>query len=322
LTRRRTGVLIVLTTAATLAIVYFGVSALVLVSALMPRPSAHELRTPADDGMVAEALRFASADGVPLAGWLIPSCGTRAVILVHGVDSYGWDGAQSDLARAYASAGFHVLIFDLRGHGHSGQDRLGLGWQEGGDVRAAVDLLLARGFQPGGIGIHGTSYGAAVALIAAASIRELGAVVADSAFADVRDLMEVQIAERAAAPRWLSRLLVRPGIEQLARIMYGLDLAHIAPQSRVAQIAPRPVFFIHGERDRVIPVEHARRLFDAANSILRLLWVLPGRDHTEGIRIGPAQEMPSPVRERYLSRVVDFFDRALIPVGHGAVKRV
>lgn len=209
-------------------------------------------QTPADSGLPAEEIHFESAvDRIPLAGWLLRSSGDRAIVLGHGLNCYGWSGSQPDIARAYVGAGFHVLVFDFRGHGRSGEDRMGLGWDERRDVRAAVDLLLRRGFEPGKIGIDGGSYGAATALLAAAAIPELGAVVADSAFADMRDIMERQIKERTGVPSQFARLL-RPGITVLAWLLYSLDLDAISPERAVPDIAPRPILFIHGDEDRTI----------------------------------------------------------------------
>jgi pimeloyl-ACP methyl ester carboxylesterase len=97
-----------------------------------------------------EALGFSSrGDGTRLSGWLIPAEADRAVILVHGVDSDAWSGAAPDLARAYRSAGFSVLLFDLRAHGRSGGLRITLGRREREDIGAAVDLLLHKGIPPG-----------------------------------------------------------------------------------------------------------------------------------------------------------------------------
>jgi len=260
----------------------------------------------------AEPVRFQSTtDGTPLSGWLLSSSDRRAIVLVHGVDSHGWDGSHPDLARAYTSAGFSVLTFDLRGHGRSGGDRLGFGWKERDDVRAAVELLLSRGFRPGSIGIHGTSYGAAAALLAAAEIPELGAVVADSAFADIRDLLVAQVRSRSGAPAWLARLLVWPGIQGLAQLLYGLDFDKISPGRAVPAIAPRPILFIHGARDNVIPVSHAHRLWAASRGPADDLWTLRDRKHTECIRMGARQEALSPFREQCLARVVRFFDQSL-----------
>lgn len=310
-TRRR--LLIAVGGLAVIAVAYLGVSYLVVSSSLSTQRVHYEL-TPADSGLAAEEVQFESdVDRIPLVGWLLPSSGDRAIVLGHGLNCYGWSGSQPDVARAYVDAGFHVLVFDFRGHGRSGGDQLGLGWDERRDVRAAVDLLLRRGFEPEKIGINGGSYGAATALLAAAAIPELGAVVADSAFADMRDIMERQIKMRTGVQSQFARLL-RPGITFLAWLLYSLDFDAIPPERAVPDIAPRPILFIHGEKDHTIPVEHAYRLRAASQNPADELWILPGLGHTEGIRRhgkGCKHGELSPMYDAYLKKVVEFFDSAL-----------
>ncbi len=269
---------------------------------------------------MSQILRYETGSVVPnilmtdtLAAWLIPSETDRAVVLLHGIHSFGWDGAAPDITRALVRAGFHVLILDLRGHGGSGSTHLGLGWHERRDVRAAVDLLLARGFGPGKIGLHGTSYGAATALLSAAVIREIGAVVADSAFADTRELMTVEIEKMTGVPAFLVMSL-QPGMSILSRLIYGLDLASITPLRAVPAIAPRPILFIHGGEDNVISPKHSRRLMDQSNNPGNELWIIPGLRHTEAVHTpgdgcGPSEF--SAMREVYLQRITSFFHRTL-----------
>ena len=178
-------------------------------------------------------------------------------------------------------------------------------------MRAAVDLLLERGFKPGRIGLHGGSYGAATALLSTAVIPEVAAVVADSAFSDMRDLMDAQIETRKRIPSWFSRLFLRPGFAFVAQLFYSLDFTEIPPERAVPDIAPRPILFIHGGEDPIIPVEHARRLKAATKNSTDELWILEGYGHTEGVRLEPDMVEPSPMREEYLRRVSEFFTQAI-----------
>ena len=307
-------ILVITGTLVAAAGLYLAACFFVVSSSLTPKKFPCSYQIPANSGIAAEPVRFESdIDRIRLFGWLLSSTGDRAIVLVHGVESYAWDGDQPDVARAYIEAGFHVLVFDLRAHGRSDGDRLGLGWDERRDVRAAVALLQQRGFKPGKIGLHGVSYGAATALLAAAAIPEVGAVVADSAFADMRDLMEREIQKRLGVPPAVTRLL-RPGLTLAARRLYDLDFDTITPERAVPEIAPRPILFIHGKEDDVIPVKNAHRLKAASENPADELWLLPGRKHTEGVRLmAPPCEPrePSPIREVYLSKAVAFFDRSL-----------
>ena len=298
--RNRRRVLIAASALAPFVALYLAVSYFVVSASLAPAPRCPH-RTPVDSGVAFEAVHFISdLDGVSLSGWFLPSRGHRAIVLIHGLNDQGWNSSSSDIAKAYVEAGFDVLIFDLRGHGKSGGDRLGLGWHERRDVRAAVNLLLDRGIEPGSIGAHGGSYGAAVALLSAAAIPEIGAVVAESAFADMRDVMDAEIEKRTGVPAWFTKRILRPGLAFVARSFFGLDFDVIAPQRAVPKIAPRPIFFIHGNEDPVIPIEHAKRLRGASKNPSDELWVLPLPGHSPGVRLpGKACETKevSPLRE-------------------------
>ncbi len=293
---------IALAAAAALLVAYAAASVAVLHVALTPKRSVCAV----PDVPGAEHLHFHSHDDhTPLDGWLLsPPADAdaqgrdKAVVLLHGLDSCDWTGAHIPLAHEYLKKGFTVLVFDLRAQGKSGGDELGLGWRERGDVRAAVDILLQRGFKPGHIGIHGTSFGAGTALLATAAIPEVGAVVADSAFADVRDLMIGELDRKVHFGA-----LFAPGVTVAARVIDGIDLAEIPPIAAVPRIAPRPIFFLHGTADQRIPVEHAKRLKAASRGPDDELWLLEGAGHTQGLSFDRAQ---------YLERTTGFLAAHLL----------
>src|SRR5207247_5020959 len=89
-------------------------------------------------------------------------------------------------------AGISVLRIDLRGHGSSSAARLSYGAAERHDVLGAVDWLLERGYDAGRIGVLGASMGASTALLACAEETAIGALVADSPFADFGTMIERQ----------------------------------------------------------------------------------------------------------------------------------
>jgi pimeloyl-ACP methyl ester carboxylesterase len=293
-----------------LVLVYIGVSWVILSVLITPGRKPHA-QSPAELGFAdVHELAFRSRTGdVPLRGWLVPGAGRSAVILIHGLHSHAWDCQTPDLARAYARAGFHVLLFDLRGHGASGGEHIGLGLLERGDVQAAVDILLQEGIEPGRIGLHGTSYGAAVALLAAAQIQAVGAVLADSSFSSVRDALGAELARRTGLPAAWAAVL-RPGLRLLTWLIYKIEVDDAAPVQAVKQIAPRPLLLVHGTEDPLIPYEQAERLKAAAGSSARL-WPLRGAAHTQGVRLVPHCARPAPTRDLFLRRAVAFFERHL-----------
>ncbi|GIV94209.1 MAG: hypothetical protein KatS3mg056_2918 [Chloroflexus sp.] len=56
---------------------------------------------------------------------------------------------------------------------------------------------------------------------------------------------------------------------------HGYRFSQARPIDAIGQIAPRPVFLIHGVDDSLVPVSHVRRLYAAAREP-RLVWEVPG----------------------------------------------
>lgn len=125
------------------------------------------LHTPGDYGLEYERVSFPSHDGVPLEGWYIPAPGSDRLIIANHPMSFNraglpahlepwhreWaasgNGFEVDLVPDYRilhDAGYHVLAYDLRNHGHSGAANGGItssGIYEARDVVGS--LAFARG---------------------------------------------------------------------------------------------------------------------------------------------------------------------------------
>ena len=266
---------------------------------ITPQRMSHEW-DPAENGLAhVEEVSFTSrSDGIVLRGWLVPSSGSAAVILTHGLHTNAWHCSQRDLVRRYIEVGFHVLTFDLRSHGLSGGTHAGLGVLDRGDILAAMDLLVARGVQPGQIGIHGQSYGAAVAVLAAADIEAIGAIIADSGYSSVPDAVGDELTRQTGLPAGLAVVLM-PGMRLLCILLHGIDLHDSAPAGAVGRIEPRPVLIIHGTEDTFIPFEQGQRIFAAAGPSTRL-WAMRGSGHTPRAENDDRRTPPTVVRLQWV----------------------
>jgi fermentation-respiration switch protein FrsA (DUF1100 family) len=54
----------------------------------------------------------------------------------------------------------------------------------------------------------------------------------------------------------------------------------VPPADAAARIAPVPLLIVHGDQDGYFPVEHAQRLYAAAQEP-KELWIIPGFGHAE-----------------------------------------
>jgi uncharacterized protein len=241
---------------------------------------------------------LATDDGISLAAWHLPVPGSDAgVVLVHGHEaSRSWEfgGRFPELAATLQANGYHVVMLDLRGHGASGGERFSFGHLERLDVRAAVDLLMAEGVPPGSVGVLGVSMGAASAIGAAADDPRVGALWADSGYADILPVLEARWPAASGLP-----MPFLHGTRLAHRLRYGFDLGGVRPEEEIARVAPRPIQIVHGTADTTVPYGHAQRLAAASGADL---WTLPGVAHAAAYGTNPTG---------YAARVVEFFDVAL-----------
>jgi uncharacterized protein len=208
--------------------------------------------TPAGVGLAVENISVRGDDGVTLAGWLALRSGAPAVVLLHG-----YPAEKADLLplAAVLHRRFTVLLMDLRYFGGSGGRATTLGVRERGDLRAAVDLLVARG--AGHVGVFGFSLGGAVALTAAAEDARIRVVVAYAPFADL-----LALARETYAYLWPLREPLVQMMRLWGRLFLGADLARPAPAEAAARLAI-PVLIVHSRLDEQIPFGHAERLRQA-----------------------------------------------------------
>lgn len=255
-------------------------------------------RSPREVAERVEDVTLRASDGVALHGWYFPGAGERAAVLVHGKDSNRLDSdGLTFVARTLHQAGYAVLAFDLRGHGASEGDRFSLGHHERKDIAAAVDHLVARGHPLGRIALVGESMGASAAIQALRLRPGVGAVVADSAYADGPSIVEEAGPGATGLPRFFT-----PGIVLAARTLLGLDADAVDPERVVRDSPDRPFLFIHCEGDDLIRVHHARRLRDASTHPDSVLWIVPGCGH-----VGASAASP----DEYARRLLAFLDARL-----------
>ena len=259
--------------------------------------------TPGELGFPHEAVRFTTDDGVTLDGWLIAAeRDTRAaVILLHG---FSWHRVPwLSMFVPWLRERYHVLQFDFRGHGASDPAATTLGTAERRDVAAAVRLLEGRGLGP--IALYGISMGGATAILAGAEL-PVAAVVADAAYADIRNPIANRMREgRLPLPGLGSRLVVA-GAALRARTRL------ISPIDRVADLSPRGLLLIAPREDRLVDWQQSVRLHEAAGEP-KELHVVDGAAHGEARMVAGAE---------YEHWVLDFLERHLDvePATRGAQK--
>jgi fermentation-respiration switch protein FrsA (DUF1100 family) len=154
----------------------------------------------------------------------------------------------------------HTKTKHSQGSGVSEGEYVTLGAHEVDDLASAISALRAR---RGGarlpVALWGRSMGAATALLAAAADPRIAALVLDSPFASLPDLLaDLAAAQRLPLPRALTRAalaLMRRSVSRRA----GFDVSAVVPAARAGSCFA-PALFGHAPGDEFIPIAHTRRL--------------------------------------------------------------
>lgn len=274
-------------------------------AALNPDPR-RDLPLPTAYAFTVEDVEFPARDGARLAGWFVaaaPPAGEEpvqhpspAIILVHAYG--GTRDAMLPVADALTSAGFHALIFDQRGTGHSVGANVTFGTREPLDVLGALDYVLTRpDVDHDGVGVMGVGFGGSVAIMAAAEDDRIRAVAAEAPYASLDAGLQAAQADEVGLP-WL----LRPLATRILVARLGGPLDDGAPLAAAARLGGRPVLLIADEEE---PANAGAQAIYAALSGPRDLWA------ASRMTLGTGR---TEIDREYVARVLDFWRRVFDPV--------
>jgi fermentation-respiration switch protein FrsA (DUF1100 family) len=257
--------------------------------------------SPFELGIPAEEVTFEPLHGKHhVNGWYIPYPGATSTIIV----SPGYHTAMSALLGMCALLwrdGHNILAFEYYGHGTVVGEPVTLGYREMNDFLGAVAYVKQRDPMVK-IGAIGYSMGAAITIMASARAPEIEAVVADSAFATHRCVVEYAVRRQIHLPFVLFEWVT----DALLWWRAGYHFNQVEPLRDIGRLAPRPILLIHGLKDSVVNPQDAPLLYDAANEP-KELWLLPNAEHC-----GSYFEN----RVAYVEKVRAFFDLHLRKASH------
>ena len=92
--------------------------------------------------------------------------------------------------------------------------------------------------------------GGATLIMATSHEPAIRAIVSDCAYADIIPILEREVPKGSHLPQMFT-----PGALLAAQATYGMNFYTVRPVNVVAQIAPRPILFIHGDADDYIGLD-------------------------------------------------------------------
>jgi fermentation-respiration switch protein FrsA (DUF1100 family) len=203
-----------------------------------------------------------------------------ALCLCHGIPS-GQPGSSNDrgypgLAERFCAAGFITLIFSFRGAGEAQGNLDMLGWTR--DLKAGIDYLASlEEVDKSRLCLLGSSAGAAVSVYVAANDPRVSSLITLACPAEFSFLTDKQQA-RATIDHFRSIGVIRDAGFPPSVDGWLTGFSAVSPLKWIDKISPRPLLLIHGEKDDLVPVEHARNLFERAAEPKNLV-IIPGAGH-------------------------------------------
>lgn len=244
-----------------------------------------------------------------------------------------------------AANGYVAFAFDHRGFGGSQGTRARLiPPEQVEDIRNAVTFVSTLAcVDPDRIGLYGTSFGGGNVVSAAATDDRVRCVVSvvpvgdgerwlkslhsywnwlkflDRLAADRKQRVLTGKSERVDVTELMpgdphSRAVIMEKVKAAEKYTEGYPLENAdatlkyKPESVVHCISPRPILFIHSERDGLVPIDESRSMFAKAGEPKRLV-TIPNADHYDVYRFVNVDVFELVMRES-----VAWFDRYLKPI--------
>lgn len=253
--RRRTTLLLLLVL---LAVAFYGGRSMIARTLLYPAP----LFSVGSPPPLLDEIAFDLANGDHVVGWAYRHVSEEAagappaILLLHGNGENLETMRHSGIYERFQELRVHFLAIDYPGYGRS----TGRPSEKSLAAAARVGLARLRDRQPDSpVVIFGWSLGAAVGIqVAAREEGLLNGLILASPWATLPDLVG------SFLPRWLLEI----------SLLERYDSLGAAPKVGC------PVLVLHGRHDRIVPIEHGRRLFQALPPGTR--WhELPGAGHND-----------------------------------------
>ena len=257
-----------------------------------------------DFGISSEKLRLRTIDGLNIVAHEVFIPDPKAVVIllsgIHNPSVTAFFGHSKMLQEN----GYGSILLELRAHGESEGDVIGLGYKEYLDMQAVVDYIrLSDKYKNVPIVVHGASMGGATAINAFGQIAEIDGLISMSAFSSWEDVFcDTMI--NMGMPKIFADMQ-KPFVRLHATLKYGLDSFHMSPKNQIKKAGERPIFIMHSTADHEVPLSNFERIMENAPKHVET-WVREGDMHF----IVKRDSLLNPQNDQeYSERILGFLDQ-------------
>ena len=214
-------------------------------------------------------------------------------IIAHGYTSNS-ENIQS-IALNFYNKGYNVLTPDMRAHGNSEGNYIGMGWLDRKDLLKWINYIVDLD-EDSQVVLYGESMGGATVMMTSGEElpSNVKAIVEDCGYTSVFDIFKKELKERFGLPPF--PILNAANVITNIRADYDIKEASALEQVKKSKT---PILFTHGSNDGFVPVEMVYELYEAATCEKDIL-VIEGADHGAAPDVDP---------ETYYNKVFDFLSK-------------
>lgn len=221
-----------------------------------------------------------SFDNLKLHGYKIKNNSSKWAITVHGYTNNA--EYMSPYAYKYYTLGYNLLMPDLRGHGKSEGNYIGMGWHDRLDILKWIEFILKED-KEAEILLHGVSMGAATVMMVSGEDLppNVKVIIEDCGYTSAWSQFAYQL-------KSLFKLHSFPMLEVaslICKIKSGFFISKVSPIKQIKK-SITPTLFIHGDNDDFVPFFMLDELYNAFSGEKEKL-VIHGAAHAKASYVNP-----------------------------------
>lgn len=243
-------------------------------------------------------LFITSRDGLTLHNYTLNQPDSNKwIIIVHGYTSEGI--AMATYARTFYEMGYNVIVPDLRSHGLSEGDYIGMGWDERFDIIDLIHSIILTDHDSE-IALLGVSMGAATVMNVSGEElpSNVKAIIEDCGYTSVWDQFSHQLDDLFGLPPFP----MMHSASLITKLRAGYWLGEASPIDQIKN-STIPTLFIHGDQDTFVPYSMLDQLYEACPAEKEKL-VIEGAGHADSMSVNP---------DLYWSTITNFLDKYITP---------
>lgn len=212
-------------------------------------------------GVESNKIELTTEDNLKLVAWEVEAEKPKGtVIFISGIHNpsvtYFFPHAKMMLNDDYSS-----LLIEMRAHGESEGDKIGLGMYEYLDVEAGVKYIQSKEeYKDLPIIVFGVSMGGAIAINSIGQIEDIDGLISLSAYSNWADVFCDNMVE-LGVPKWVAAI-EKPFVWGYLCFEYGFDKISINPLNEIQKLDGRPALIMHSKEDSQVPFESYERLIE------------------------------------------------------------